>query len=104
LHVWTNACSNGFFIADSLNPELVFPEYPEYIATSVGPNLGHPSGVKGATSGGYVTGTFVDDYYVFVSIPNGGIHGEKLAKSKLPDEVKLLGEFVAQQRRRVNKR
>jgi hypothetical protein len=104
LHVWNTACCNGLFIADSLNPELFFPEYPEYIATSVGPNVGHPSGVKGATSAGYATGTFVDDYYIYVSIPNGGIYGEKLAKSKIPKEVKLLGEFVAEQRRRVNKR
>jgi hypothetical protein len=105
LHAWNTACCNGFFIADSLNPELFFPEYPEYIATSVGPNIGHPGGVKTSTSGGWVTGAGeVEDYYIYVSVPNGGIYGEKLAKSKIPEGVKLLADFVAHQRKRVNKR
>jgi hypothetical protein len=104
LHAWNTACCNGFFIADSLNPELFFPEYPEYIATSVGPNIGHPKGVKGSTSGGYATGTWVDDYYIYVSFPNAGIYGDKLAKSKIPEGVKALAEFVAHQRTQVNKR
>src|SRR5262249_39895626 len=103
LHTWNTACCNGFFIADSLNPELYFPEYPEYTATRVGPNLNHPSGIKGSTSGGWATGSEITDYYIYFSVPAGGIHKEMLAKMEMPEGVRQLADFVAHQRKRVNK-
>jgi hypothetical protein len=104
LHAWNNACLNGFFIADALNPELYFPEYPEYVATAVGPSIGHPAKPPAATNGGWATGDYVQDYYIYFSLPPYGIHGKKLAKMTLPDGVQQLGDFVAHQRKRVNHR
>jgi hypothetical protein len=105
LHVWNTACCNGFFIADSLRPELFFPEYAGYVATSVGPNIGHPAGAHATTNGGHVKGTdTIIDYYIYFSQPGYGINGEKLNKVKIPEGIQLLGDLVAEQRTRVNKR
>jgi hypothetical protein len=105
LHAWNTACCNGFFIADSLRPELFFPEYAGYVATSVGPNIGHPAGTHAATNGGHAKGTdTIIDYYIYFSQPGYGINGEKLTKMKIPEGIQLLGDYVAAQRKRVNKR
>jgi hypothetical protein len=106
LHVWNTACCNGFFIADSLRPDLFFPEYAAYVATSVGPNLDHPLGSKGTTSGGYVTGErdSVTEYYIYFSIPPYGKHKDAFARLKIPEGIAPLGDFVAKQRERVNRR
>jgi hypothetical protein len=104
--VWNTACCNGFFIADSLNPDLIFPEYAGYVATSVGPNNDHPLGSKGTTSGGYGTGDrdSITDYYIYFSIPPYGKYKDVLAKLKIPEGVEILGEFAAKRRERVNQR
>jgi hypothetical protein len=107
LHAWNTACCNGLFIADSLNPDLVLPEYSGYVATSVGPNLGHPHGPHATTNGGWATGTGrfeVRDYYVYFSMPGYGVHGERLNKMETPAGIRQLADFVERQRRRVNKR
>jgi hypothetical protein len=105
LHSWNTACANGWFIADALNPALVLPEFAGYVATSVGRNVGHPSGTNGATNGGWsVNKGTVRDYYVYFSIFRYGVHKDRLAKFKIPEGIKLLGDFVAGQRARVNKR
>jgi hypothetical protein len=106
LHVWNTACCNGFFIADSLNPDLIFPEYAGYVATSVGPNNGHPAGASGSTSGGYASGErdSITEYYIYFSVPPYGKHKDDLAKLKIPEGLQLLGDFVAKQRDRVNRR
>jgi hypothetical protein len=104
LHAWNMASSNGFFIADALNPELVFPEYPEYVATSVGANIGHPGGAQSATNGGWANGDYVNDYYVYFSFPPYGMHGKKLAQMEVPEGVQKLGDHVVRLRTRVNER
>jgi len=104
LHAWNTACCNGWFIADSLNPDLFFPEYANYVATSIGPNIGHPGGVNGTTNGGLGrTNDTLIDYYIYFSQPGYGINGEKLNKMEIPEGIKALGDFVAKQRTRVNK-
>jgi hypothetical protein len=107
LHAWNSACSNGFFIADSLNPELVLPEYAGYVATSVGPTIGHPAGPHATTNGGWATGSGrfeVRDYYVYFSMSGYGVNGDRLKKLETPDGVRQLADYVEQQRRRVNER
>jgi hypothetical protein len=105
LHSWNTACSNGFFIADSLNPALFLPEYASYVATSVGRNDGHPNGPNGSTNGGWSVGKdTVRDYYIYFSMLGFGKQKELLAKVQIPEGVQLLGEFVARQRARVNQR
>jgi hypothetical protein len=106
LHVWNTACCNGFFIADSLQPDLFFPQYAGYVATSVGPNTDHPAGDSGATSGGYGTGErdSITEYYIYFSFPPYGKYKDDLAKLKIPEGVQLLGDFVARQREKVNAR
>jgi hypothetical protein len=105
LHAWNMACCNGWFIADSLHADQYFPEYSGYFATSVGPNVGHPGGTHGTTNGGYTKRTdTIMDYYIYFSTPGYAKFGPELRKMKIPEEVQLLGDFVAEQRKRVNKR
>jgi hypothetical protein len=105
MHAWNTACANGFFIADALNPALVLPEYAGYLATSVGRNAGHPAGTNSSTNGGWsVNRGTVRDYYIYFSIFRYGNHKDRLAKFKIPEGIQLLGDFVARQRERVNKR
>jgi hypothetical protein len=104
LHVWNTACCNGFFIADSLNPDLIFPEYSMYVATSIGPNVNHPAKANGSTSGGWMNAQYYNNYYVYFSLPGYGNNGAMLSKLTVPEGIQQLGEFVAHQRTKVNKR
>ncbi|HEV3259942.1 MAG TPA: hypothetical protein VG013_23945, partial [Gemmataceae bacterium] len=101
LHAWNTACVNGFFIADSLNPALVFPEYAGYVATSVGRNVGHPGGANATTNGGWLLkkDTTFRDYYIYFSMFGyGDVVKDRLAKLKIPEGIQLLGDFAARQR------
>jgi len=106
LHAWNTACVNGLFIADSLNPALVFPEYAGYVATSVGRNVGHPGGTNAATNAGWLLkkDTTFSDYYIYFSMFGYGKIKDRLAELKVPEGIELLGDFVARQRERVNER
>ncbi len=103
LHAWNTACCNGLFIADSLNPALVFPEYSGYVATCVGPNLGHPNGENGSTNGGYVDGNAAK-YYIYCSMLGQGKHADELKKLAIPEGAQLLADYVAARRKGVDER